>query len=166
MSAKYYIGGFTFSLFVILAIVFGCLIPGTEHFYVPGILVSVDSCEHQCWTIPPAGCNYQSYATLQWNYNNESWLANNVSTIGAGCNSCCYNFVNKSVSIGIDRDNPWIVKQFWVAPPPPPSQTFIALTTACALLAFCAATFICATACIDNDPNKNMDTKNLISRGH
>jgi len=175
-AAKYYISGCAFSVLTILAIAFGCMIPGSgsDKFSVPGTLIAIDSCSHVCWATTPARCIYTAYVTLKWNYNDTGWLANNVSTSDAGCSFCCEASVNKTVSVAIDKDKPWIVYQFWLtqAVPPPSTtaqrETYITLTSVFAILAFCAATCICAIACVDSSDSSSSktDTKGLITRGH
>jgi len=167
MTTKYYVTGIFSAIFIILALVFGLMIQTEQRFIVQGTLVSVDRCTHDCWAIMPAGCAYQPYVTLNWNYNNETWLVHNVSAVGSGCGLCCYSSINQTVFIEISPPTPSLEIQFWFQPPSPISQTYIVLTSLCGMIAFLSLSVICAMACVDKNKSVSPNVGDrLIPRGH
>jgi hypothetical protein len=151
MPQKHYAVGLAMLIFIIFALVFGLMYQNNNAFTILGTLAAVDSCETHCWAVMPAGCSYNVAVTLQWTYLNSTWREHNVTLGSERCNSCCYSFVNRTVFIEIVPEEPWLAVRFWFDDPKTLSQTYVALTTVCALLAFCSATILCAMACVGKD---------------
>lgn len=127
-------------------------------FTVPGTLVQVDSCPRFCRVgIGPSGCIYSPSVTLSWTFNDTLYQISNFSVGVDSCFQCCYQFLNKSIDVHIDPQQPSLPKAFYSVKADPEDTTDETLTIVFGILtAFLL--FSALIMCCINNKRKNYET--------
>lgn len=127
MSDKSLIFCYVFWLLVCLslAITFFSLMKTTEVFTVPGKLTKIDSCFENCYTNgADAGCFNQSVVSFEYLFQNKTFYASQFHCGIDTCLDCCYRFLNHTIQVEINENDPSTPIRFWNENEKPYSMAF------------------------------------------